>query len=687
MSTDSSNTFPIAAAKPHLLTAHGETRIDPYYWLNNPDDPEVINYLEAENSYYKASSQHLDSFKEQLFLELKSRIKEQDESVPYHSNGYTYLVRMETGKEYPIYLRKPQHSNEEPTLIIDVNERAVGHAYYQLSGLTISDDNQWLAFSVDTQSRRQYTIWIKNLIDGTEIETPFKDATGEIAWAADNETLYYVRKDRKTLRAYQVWQFKKSDPKGTAQLVYEEDDDTFDVTIYRSKSKKYLMLSAESTMTTEYRMALANDPNPTFEVFHARERGLEYSVSHFNEQFYILTNADGATNFKLMTAAEGATDRSNWTEVLPHREDVLLEGLDVFAAFLVVSERANGLEQIHIYPKDGEAYYLPFPNETYTTYTTTNLDFDTDWLRYAFQSLATPTSVLEYNMKTRETVLLKEQMVMGGDFDKSNYLEKRCWATARDGVQVPISMVYHKNTVPNEHTPVMLYGYGSYGLSMECHFSTVRLSLLNRGFIFAIAHVRGGEEMGREWYEDGKLFKKWHTFHDFIDCGQYLVDQQYTCPNHLYAEGGSAGGLLMGVVINERPDLFHGVIAQVPFVDVVTTMLDESIPLTTGEYDEWGNPNEKAYYDYMLSYSPYDQVKAQSYPHLMVTTGLHDSQVQYWEPAKWVAKLRTVKANSTQLYLITQMEAGHGGKSGRFEALREIAQEYVFLLDLEGIGL
>ena len=409
-------------------------------------------------------------------------------------------------------------------------------------------------------------------------------------------------------------------------------------------------------------------------------------MSHFGEHFYIVTNKEGATNFKLMKTPETSTSAANWVDVIGHREDVLLEDIDIFKDYLVVSERFNGLNRIRIMPWNGKgAYYLPFDSETYMAYTTTNVDFDTDILRYGYQSLATPASVIDFNMKTKEKIVLKEHEVLGGKFDKNNYKEERIWATAKDGTKVPISMIYRKEIKKNGKNPLLLYAYGSYGMTMDCHFSSVRLSLLDRGFIYAIAHIRGGEDLGREWYDDGKLMKKKNTFTDFINCSQFVIDEKYTSAEHLYAEGGSAGGLLMGAIINMAPNLYNGVVAQVPFVDVVTTMLDETIPLTTGEYDEWGNPNVKKYYNYMLSYSPYDNIKEQAYPNLYISTGLHDSQVQYWEPAKWVAKLRVLKTNNNQLYLDINMDAGHGGASGRFEAIKEIAKEYSFLLDLEGI--
>jgi oligopeptidase B len=431
---------------------------------------------------------------------------------------------------------------------------------------------------------------------------------------------------------------------------------------------------------------LADEPDGKFVVFQKRKRGLEYDIAHYDYCFYVLTNRDGATNFKLMKTPENATAKENWTELIPHRDEVLLEDIEIFKNFLVLEERSNGLNKIKIIPWNGEeAYYLPFESETYTAYTTANIDFDTDVLRYSYQSMTTPSSVIDFNMKTKTKDIKKEQQVLGGNFDKNNYIEERIWASAKDGTKIPISMVYKKDRQKDGNNPLLLYAYGSYGHAMDAAFSTTRLSLLDRGFIFAIAHVRGGEDLGRQWYEDGKLLKKKNTFTDFIDCSQFVIQEKYTSPKHLYAEGGSAGGLLMGVVANLAPELYHGIIAQVPFVDVVTTMLDETIPLTTGEYDEWGNPNVKKYYDYMRSYSPYDNLKKQKYPNMYVSTGLHDSQVQYWEPAKWVAKLRSLKSDTSVLFLDTNMDAGHGGASGRFEAIKELAKEYSFLLDLEKI--
>jgi oligopeptidase B len=677
---------PNATVIPHNMEKHGHVRTDDYYWLNQRENPEVIDYLNKENEYYQQSTVHTKDFQKDLFEEMKARIKEDDESVPYFYNGYYYITRFEKGKDYPIHSRKKGSLDAQEEIMFDCNQMAKGHAYFKLAGLSVSEDNIWVSFGTDTVSRRQYTIQIKNLVTGEILPVKIENTTGGATWASDNQTLFYSRKDEQTLRADKIYQHKIGTSSDKDQLVFFEKDETFDVSVYKSKSKKYIIINSNSTMTTEYRTVLSATPDAKFAIFQKRTRGLEYSMSHFEDHFYIVTNKDKATNFKLMKTPENATTKENWVDVIPHREEVLLEDIDIFKDYLVVTERFNGLNQIRIMPWRGKGeYYLPFDSETYMAYTTTNLDFDTEILRYSFQSLATPSSVIDFNMKTKTKTVLKEQEVLGGQFDKNNYTEERLWATAKDGTQVPISMIYRNGIKKDGNNPTLLYAYGSYGVTMDCYFSSVRLTLLDRGFIFAIAHIRGGEDLGRQWYEDGKLLKKINTFTDFIDCSQFLIDNQYTSSKHLYAEGGSAGGLLMGAVVNMAPSLFHGVIAQVPFVDVVTTMLDDTIPLTTGEYDEWGNPNVKKYYHYMLSYSPYDNVIAQDYPNMYVSTGLHDSQVQYWEPAKWVAKLRVLKTDNNQLYLDTNMDTGHGGASGRFEAIKEIAKEYSFLLDLEGI--
>lgn len=677
---------PVAKIIPKTLEKHGDKRIDNYYWLNERENPEVIDYLNKENEYYQKSTAHTKPLQDDLFAEMKSRIKEDDSSVPYFYNGYYYITRYETGKDYPIYSRKKGTLEAQEEILFDCNEMAKGHSYFSLGGLNISEDNKWAAFGVDLVSRRQYTIQIKNLETGEILPVKLENTTGGSTWAGDNKTLFYTRNDLQTLRSDKIYKHTLGTEATADVVVFHEKDDTFGTFVYKEKSKKYLVIGSSSTLTSEYQILEAKNPNGTFRIFQKRTRGLEYSISHFGDSFYIVTNKDKATNFKLMKTPETATSADNWKDLIGHRKDVLLEGIDIFKDYLVVEERSNGLNRIQIRPWNGkEEYYLPFSSETYTAYTTTNVDFDTEILRYGYQSLATPSSIIDFNMRTQEKKVLKEQQVLGGKFDKNNYIEERVWATATDGTKVPISIVYRKGIQKDGNNPLLLYAYGSYGATMDPYFSSTRLSLLDRGFIYAIAHIRGGEDLGREWYENGKLLKKKNTFTDFIDCSKFVIAQKYTSAAHLYAEGGSAGGLLMGAIVNMAPELYNGVIAQVPFVDVITTMLDDTIPLTTGEYDEWGNPNEKKYYDYMLSYSPYDQVKAQAYPNMYVSTGLHDSQVQYFEPAKWVAKLRVMKTNDKQLFLDTNMDAGHGGASGRFEALKELAKEFAFLLDLEKI--
>ena len=672
---------PKADQRPYQHEIHNDIRVDEYFWLKKRENPEVIDYLERENDYYLKSTAHTIDFQEDLFEEMKARIKEDDSSVPYFYNGYWYISRFESGKEYPIYTRKKASLDAEEEVIFDCNEMAEGHQYFRLAGITISPDNTKAAFSIDTISRRLYTTKVKNLITGKYLSTSIKNTTGGVVWARDNKTLFYTNKDTETLRSQAI--FKHNIISNQSELVYEEKDDTFSVYVMDSKSEDYIFISSYSSLTTEFQYIKSNEPSDKFKYIQKRQRGLEYSISHFGDYFYIFTNADDALNYKIMRTPVSSTERSNWVDFVPHRPSVLLEDLDIFRDYMVLTERENGLSRIRIQSWDGSKdAYLPILGETYTLYTSTNLDFNTSKLRYAFNSLTNPSSVLEYDMETGDIITLKEQEVLG-TFDKSDYVSKRLWASASDGVKVPISIVRHKDTQLNSETPILQYAYGSYGSTIDPNFSTTRLSLLNRGFAFAIAHVRGGEYMGRNWYEDGKLFNKKNTFSDFISCSKFLIEQGYTSSDHLYAYGGSAGGLLMGVVLNDAPEIYNGVISAVPFVDVMTTMLDETIPLTTSEYDEWGNPNDKDYYSYMKSYSPYDNVKAQDYPNLLVTSGLHDSQVQYWEPAKWVARLRELKTNKKQLYLNTDMEAGHGGASGRFDALKETAKKYSFLLELE----
>ncbi|MCA0932293.1 S9 family peptidase [Lutimonas saemankumensis] len=677
---------PVAERIPKKMEIHGDVRIDDYYWLNERENKKVIDYLNAENDYYDSVTGHTKKFQEDLFEEMKSRIKEDDESVPYKKNGYFYITRYEKGSQYPVYTRKKENLEAKEEIIVDVNELAKGHEYYALTSLNVNRANNVAAFGVDTISRRQYDIMFKNLENGRLFPEVIKNTTGSTAWSNDNKTVFYAKKDPVTLRSDKIYKHILGTDASEDELIFEEQDETFWTFVYKSKSQKYIIIGSYSTLSTEYRFLDADKPEESFRIIQPRQRELEYSVAHYGDDFYILTNHGGATNFKLMKTPVEKTGQENWVDVIPHRENTLLEDISIFKDFLVLEERTNGLNKIRIKRwHDEEDFYLPFDEETYTASVYNNPEFDTHIIRYSYNSLTTPNSVIDFNVDDKSKEVKKEQEVLGGNFDKNNYTSERLWATARDGKKVAVSLVYRKSTEINENTPLLLYGYGSYGSIVSDRFSSVRLSLLDRGFVYAIAHIRGGEYLGRAWYEDGKMFNKINTFYDFIDVGKFLIEQKYSSASHLYAEGGSAGGLLMGAVINLNPEIFNGIIAAVPFVDVVTTMLDEDIPLTTGEFDEWGNPKNKDSYEYMLSYSPYDNVKKQDYPHMLVTTGLHDSQVQYFEPAKWVAKLRVNKTDDNKLLLYTNMETGHGGASGRFDALKEVARDYCFLLDLEGI--
>ena len=679
-------TPPLAELKEKYLEIHGDVRLDPYYWLNDREDEEVLDYLERENDYHDKMLAHTKDFQTDLFQEMKSRIKQDDESVPYFYNGYYYITRFEKGDQYPIYTRKKDSLTAAEEVIVDVNEMAKDYPYYQLRGLNVSPDNKWVAFGVDTLSRRQYILHIKNLETGEILPERIKNTTGGSTWGNDNKTLFYTQKDPETLRSNKIYRHIMGAAAADDVLIYQEEDETFNTFVYKTKSEQYLVIGSVSTLTSEYRICNANQPQGEFKIFQKRIRGLEYDIDHFQDHFYMVTNKDQATNFKLMKTPVNNTGQEYWEEVIPHRPEILLEDIDLFKDYLVVSERVQGLNQLRIMPWDGRPEFnLPFDNETYTAGTTQNIEFNTSKLRYRYSSMTTPTSVIEYDMDTGEQTVLKETEILGGNFDKNNYVSERLWAPAEDGTLIPVSIVYKIGFKKDGTSPLLQYGYGSYGATIDPYFSSTRLSLLDRGFAFAIAHIRGGQYMGRSWYESGKLLKKKNTFTDFIDVSKFLIDQGYTSPEHCYAMGGSAGGLLMGAVINMAPELYHGVIAAVPFVDVVTTMLDESIPLTTGEFDEWGNPKEGEYYHYMKSYSPYDNVAPLNYPNLLVTTGLHDSQVQYWEPAKWVAKMRTLKTGSSLLLMHTNMDAGHSGASGRFEGLKELAMEYAFLFDLEGL--
>ncbi|WP_428655321.1 S9 family peptidase [Runella sp.] len=671
----------------HRFELHKDVRTDDYYWLRERENPEVINYLNAENTYTEAILAPVKELREKLFVEMKSRIKEQDESVPYKAGNYYYYYRYEQGGEYPIYCRKYGALDAAEEIMLNVNELAEGHSYYNATFPEMADNEEIAAFGEDTVSRRLYTLKFKNLKTGAFYPDAIPDTEGgNYAWTADNQTIFYIRKHTDTLLGFQVWRHRLGTDVSEDVLTYEESDDQFYLGLYRMKSKKFIaIVSDQNGVSTEYQLIKADEPASQCVSFLPRSRGHEYYIEHFESAFYVRTNLGGATNFKLMSVAE--TDHSDliqWRELIAHRSDVYLEGIEAFKHHLVLQERGEGLLKIRIIDQKTHAeHYLNFGEPAYTASPGNNPDFNTTILRYGYTSLTTPASTFDYDMDSRERVLLKQQEVLGG-FDKEEYQTERLFAPARDGVLIPISIVYKKGFQKDGSAPLLQYSYGSYGYSMDPTFSGVRLSLLDRGFAFAITHIRGGHEMGRLWYENGKMLHKKNTFTDFIDCSQYLIQTKWTSPESLFAMGGSAGGLLMGAVANMAPQLYKGIVAQVPFVDVVTTMLDESIPLTTGEYEEWGNPNEKIYYDYMKSYSPYDNVVAQGYPNMLITTGLHDSQVQYWEPAKWIAKLREFKTDDHQLLLHCDMEAGHGGASGRFKRLKDIALEYAFMLNLLG---
>ncbi len=693
---------PKAAIRPHEMTMHGHTRIDNYYWLNVRENPEVIAYLEAENQYAEACLKQTEPLQEQLFKEIKGRIKQDDNSVPVKIRDYYHYTRYEEGKEYPIFCRKYQSLEAPEEVLLDGNMLAEGHAFFEIGELSLSENDKLLAYSVDTVSRRLYTVYVKNLETGELVDDPIPNTSGNVVWASDNATLFYGVKDE-TLRPCKIMRHHLGTAAAEDVLVYEESDETFVCYISKTKSRKYLIINSDSTLSSECRILESDQPMNEFRVFQERQPDMLYGIDHYGEHFYIQTNADGAKNYKIMRTPIGQTEMAHWTEVIAHREKVMIEGFTIFSKYFVIEEREKGLVNIRIRTWDGNTdYYLDFGEPAYTAGVGANPDFEAVTLRYAYNSMTTPSSVYEWDMEKCTKTLLKRQEIVGG-YNPGDYVTERLMAPSHDGVLVPISIVYKKNVdaaVPEPvegprqkgsgsstdsgtlDRPLVLYGYGSYGSSTDAYFSVARLSLLNRGFIWAIAHIRGGEEMGRQWYDDGKMMNKKNTFLDFIACAEYLINKGYTSPQKMFAMGGSAGGLLVGAVTNMRPDLWKGVIAQVPFVDVVTTMLDESIPLTTGEYDEWGNPNEKKYYDYMLSYSPYDNVEAKDYPAMLITTGLHDSQVQYWEPAKWAAKLRALKTDKNPLYLKTEMDYGHGGASGRFEGYKEVVLEYAFMLDV-----
>lgn len=683
-------TPPIAPVQPHTRIIHGDTVVDNYYWMNDyfkngPDSTKVIEYLEAENTYTANMMKSTEGLQQKLFQEMKSRVKEKDESVPFFKNGYYYYKKTEEGKQYYKVCRKKGSLDASEEVLLDVDAMAEGMPYFALGGYSISPDNKLMAFSVDTVSRREYVIHVKNLETGELLKDRISRTQGEATWAADNKTIFYTSKNPLTLLSEKIKRHTLGTSADLDVTVYDEKDNTNYIGVGKSKNDQYIFIQSEGTLSSEILYLNANDPNGNFKVFQPRIENVLYSVIPLEDRFLVITN-DKAQNFKVVETPLDKTSIENWKDFIPHRQDVLIQGVDEFKDFLVISERKNGLSNLSILNlKDKTTHDLDFGEATYTVSPSINEEYDTDIVRYGYTSLVTPSSTYDYNMKTKEKTLLKQQEILGG-YDQNDYVTERLFATATDGTQVPISLVYKKGTKQDGSAPLFLYAYGSYGMSMDPTFSSSRLALLDRGFIYAIAHIRGGEEMGRQWYEDGKMMKKINTFNDFIDCGKYLIDNKYTSLGHLYASGGSAGGLLMGAIINMEPTLWNGVISAVPFVDVVNTMLDETIPLTTNEYDEWGNPNNSEAYFYMKSYSPYENIEAKDYPNLLVTTGLHDSQVQYFEPAKWVAKLRATKTGNNVVLLKTDMDFGHGGASGRFDYLKDLALEYAFILKLEGIA-
>ncbi len=675
---------PVAKVIPKQLEKHGDIRIDNYYWLRERENQEVIDYLEVENAYTDAVMGHTKELQEKIYEEIVGRIKETDISVPVKKDDYFYYSREEAGKQYPIYCRKKGSLEAKEEIMLDINRLAEGHDFCSIGSREVSFNQDLLAYAVDFVGRRKYSIYIKDLSTGELLEDSIADTTPNMAWANDNKTLFYAVQHPVTLRYFRIYRHVLGQNPSEDVLVYEEEDEEFSCFVQKSKSKKFLFIGSVQTLSTEYRYLSADDPNGKFRIILPREENHEYSVDHYLDYFYIRTNWK-AENFRLMKTRIEETGKDHWGDVIPHRKTVFLESFEIFKDYLVVQERGLGLIHMRIIPSSGEAEYtLAFDEPAYTASIDQNPDFDTQLLRYSYTSLTTPYSVYDYNMKTRERTLLKRIEVLGG-FEPDHYKTERLWAEAKDGVKVPISIVYRKGIKRDGSNPLFLYGYGSYGISMDPSFDSPILSLLDRGFVYAIAHVRGGQEMGRYWYEEGKLLKKRNTFTDFIACAEHLIHEKYTSSDRLFAAGGSAGGLLMGAVMNMRGDLFKGILAIVPWVDVVTTMLDDSIPLTTSEYDEWGNPNEMEYYQYMLSYSPYDNVAASRYPNLLVTTSLHDSQVQYFEPAKWVAKLRALKTDSNRLLFRIKMQAGHGGVSGRYNQYRETAFRFAFILDVLGM--
>jgi len=676
-------TPPLAAVRPHRFDEFGTVRIDNYYWLKERSNPEVIKYLEDENAYTKAVMAHTQALQDRLYEEMKGRVLQNDQSVPFREGNYFYYTRLVEGKNYPIYARKRGALNAPEEIMIDANVLAEGKSTFLIRAWDVSSAGDILAFAADTTGGRVSAIRFKNLRTGEMLSDVIPRSIGGIAWAEDNRTIFYTKPDAVSVRPYQVYRHKLGTPAASDQMVYEDKDETYYVSVFKTKSRAYIMIQSSQTMATEYSYIRADQPDAPFKVLIPRERGHEYSANHFGDYFYILSN-DHAKNFRLMRTPVAKPGRDNWEEVIPHRADVLLEDFEFFRDYLVLTERKDGLVQLRVRPWSGtNEYYLDFGEPAYLAFVSTNREFDTPLLRYVYTSLTTPSSTYDYDMGTKQKTLLKRDQILGG-FDPGNYVTERFYTTARDGARVPVSLMYKKGIA--RPAPLLLTGYGSYGASSDPTFSSDRLSLVDRGFVFAIAHIRGGSEMGRAWYENGRQLQKKNTFNDFVDVADDLIRRGYTSSSKLFARGASAGGLLMGAVVNQRPELWRGVVAGVPYVDVITTMSDSTIPLTTGEYDEWGNPHDSTFYRYMLSYSPYDNVERKAYPNLLITAGLYDTQVLYVEPAKWTARLRAMKTDTNRLILRTNMEAGHSGASGRYKRWRDVAFEYAFLLDLAGLG-
>ena len=682
---------------PYEMESHGHKRIDDYYWMRLTDEQksaekyddqtqDVVNYISKETDYLNNSLKHTKKLQNTLYDEMVGRIKKDDQSVPYLDNEYYYYSRYEKKKEYPIYCRKYKSLDNDEEIILDVNKLAEGYEYFAVGGMAVSPNNKWLSYGVDTLSRRFYNIYFKNLLTGEVIEQTIPNTTGGVAWANDNKTVFYTSKNKITLLGEKIYRHKMGTDSKKDKLIYEEKDETYYNGVYRSKSGKYIIIYNSSTLVSDYHIMSADNPDGEFKNFTPRGVKHEYAIQHYKDHFYIISNMDSPNN-RLMRTPINATDISNWEEVISHRKSVHLLGLEIFKNHLVLSERKDGLRAIRIKNmKTKTDRYLDFNEETYSAYISTNEEYNTNILRYSYSSMLVPSSVFDYNMDTGEKVLLKQREIPGKGYDQSLYEAKTIYATSRDGEEkIPIYLVYRKDLKKKGPQPLLLYSYGSYGSTSDPYFSSTRLSLLDRGVIYALTNVRGSQIYGRKSYEDGKMLNKKNTFYDFIDAGKFLVSEGYTDSDHLMCSGGSAGGLLIGAVVNMEPALWKGAIAAVPFVDVVTTMLDPSIPLTSNEWDEWGNPINEDYYHYMLSYSPYDQVSDMNYPNMLVTSGFFDSQVQYWEPLKYVAKLRDHWLGNNKLYLYMNMDAGHGGKSGRFRVYKEYALEYAFLLDIVGI--